>query len=180
MEITIKYIISQIFTVMGYTLVTSTYHIKKRKTVLVLNLLSKFAFAIAYVLLGAWSALAMIGAALIRNTIFMINENEKRNKINKIDILVLVIVYAISIISAFFTYEGFFSLLPVISTLIYTYAIFQKNVKTYKLLGIPTELCCEVYNFYIKSISAIFLELIPLTSSIIGYINEVKKEKQNS
>lgn len=53
------------------------------------------------------SALAMIGVALIRNTIFMINENEKRNKINKIDILVLVIVYAISIISAFSHMKAF-------------------------------------------------------------------------
>ena len=178
MEITIKYIISQIFTIIGYGLTTSTYHMQRRKMVLLLNFLSKFSFAIAYVLLGAWSALAMIGVALIRNTVFMIDkkENGKRNDINKKDIIMLIIVYVITIISAIYTYEGFYSLLPVFSTLIYTYSIFQKNIKTYRLLGIPTEFCCVVYNFYIKSIFAIIMGIMPLISSIIGYIKEVKKE----
>lgn len=176
MEITIKYIISQIFTIIGYGLTTSTYHMKRRKAVLILNFFSKFTFAIAYILLGAWSALAMIGVALIRNTVFMIGENEKRKEIKRKDIIMLIVVYAISIISAIYTYEGLWSLLPVFSTLIYTYSIFQKDIKLYKLLGIPTELCCVCYNFYIKSISAIILGIIPLISSIIGYINEVKKE----
>lgn len=91
MELTTSYIMSQFFTIVGYALTTSTYHVPTRKNVLLLNILSKFAFAIAYILLGAWSALAMIGVALIRNTIFMINEKEngKREKINKLDILML-------------------------------------------------------------------------------------------
>ena len=178
MEITLKYIISQLFTIIGYSLTTATYHMKNRKSVLILNFLSKFTFAIAYVLLGAWSALAMIGVALIRNIVFMVDdtENEKRNSINKLDFIMLVVVYIISIISAICTYECIWSLLPVFSTLIYTYSIFQKNIKTYKLLGIPTELFCVCYSFYIKSISAIILGIIPLISSIIGFINEVKKE----
>lgn len=140
--------------------------------------MSKLAFSIAYILLGAWSALAMIGVALIRNTVFMLGEREnvKRNTINKIDIIMLVVVYFITIISGIFTYECFWSLLPIFSTLTYTYSIFQKNIKVYRLLGIPTELFCVCYNFYIKSISAIVLGIIPLTSSIIGYIKELKKE----
>lgn len=179
MEITIKYIISQIFTIIGYGLTTSTYHMKKRKAVLMLNFWSKFSFAIAYILLGAWSALAMIGVALIRNTVFMIDENKngKRASINILDVIMLIIVYVITIISGIYTSEGFFSLLPIFATLIYTYSIFQKNIKIYRLLGIPTELCCVCYNFYIKSIFAIILGFIPLISSIIGYIKEVKKEK---
>lgn len=179
MEITITYIISQIFTVIGYGLTTSTYHMQKRKTVLILNFLSKFSFAIAYILLGAWSALAMIGVALIRNSVFMIdgNKNVKRNNINRLDVIMLIVVYVITIISGIYTYECFWSLLPIFSTLIYTYSIFQKNIKIYRLLGIPTELFCVIYNFYIKSISAIILGVIPLISSIIGYIKEVKKEK---
>jgi len=181
MEITIRYIISQIFTIIGYGLTTSTYHMKRRKTVLILNFLSKFSFTIAYILLGAWSALAMIGVALIRNTIFMIDENKngKRNNINRIDVIVLIVVYVITIISGIYTYECFWSLLPIFSTLIYTYSICQKNIKTYRLLGIPTELFCVCYSFYIKSIFAIILGIMPLISSIIGYINEVKKEINN-
>ena len=88
----------------------------------------------------------------------------------------LIVVYVISIISAIYTYESVWSLLPVFATLIYTYSIFQKNIKIYRLLGIPTELCYVCYNFFIKSIFAIILSIIVLINSIIGYINEIKKE----
>ena len=178
MEITIRYIFSQIFTIMAYGLTISTYHMRSRKTVLILNFLNKVSLAIAYILLGARTGLAMIGVALIRNTVFLINENKngKRKYINKIDVIMLIVVYVISIISAIYTYQGFWSLLPVFSTLIYTYSIFQKNIKIYRLLGIPTELCCVCYSFYIKSIFAMIMGIMPLISSITGYINEVKKE----
>lgn len=180
MNLTIDYIISQIFTIIGYCLTTSTYHVPNRKLVLLLNLLSKFSFAVAYILLNAWSALAMIGVALIRNTVFMIEkkESEETNSISKKDFAMLILVYLITIISGIYTYEGVWSLLPIFATLLYTYSIFQKNIKIYRLLGIPTELCCILYNFYIKSIFAIILGTMPLISSIIGYINEIKKEKE--
>ena len=174
MEITLEYIFSQIFTVIGYFFTTATYHASNRKLVLILNLLSKFSFMVAYILLGAWSALAMIGVALIRNIVFMIN---KKDTIK--DILMLIIVYLTTIISAIYTYEGFYSLLPVFATLIYTYSIFQKNIRIYKFLGIPTETCCVIYNFYIKSISAIILGIIPLISSIVGFLREINKKEVN-
>ena len=179
MEITMQYIISQIFTVISYMLVASTYQVKNRKAVLTLNLLGQLSFVIAYSLLGAWSGLTMTLLAIIRNIIFIVDENKngKREQMNKIDISILIIMYIISITSAVFTYNGFLSLLPVLATMIYTYAVCQKNIKTYKLLGVPTELFWTCYNIYIKSIFGILLEVIILASCISGYMIEVKKMK---
>ena len=72
MEITIQYIISQIFTIISYILLASTYQVKSRQKVLILNFLSQISFGAAYILLGAWSGLSMVGIALVRNTIFII------------------------------------------------------------------------------------------------------------
>ncbi len=180
MVITIQYVISQIFTVISYIFLASTYHAKNRKTVLVLNVLSQIAFSVAYILLGAWSGLAMAIVALTRNIIFLIDENKngKRNNMNRTDIIILIVLYIISIISAIFTYEGIFSLLPVIATMLYTYSVCQKNIKTYKLLGVPIEILWTLYNIYIKSIFGILLEAIMLTTCIIGYIKETKKTQE--
>lgn len=152
MEVTIQYIISQVFTIISYIFLALTYHMKNRKTILILNILTQIAFTIAYVLLGAWSGLAMAIVAMARNVIFILdeNKNEKREHMNKTDISILVILYIISMISAIFTYERFFSLLPVFATMIYTYAVCQKNIKLYKLLGIPIEILWTCYNIYIK------------------------------
>lgn len=178
MEITIQYIISQIFTIISYILLASTYQVKSRQKVLILNFLSQISFGAAYILLGAWSGLSMVGIALVRNTIFIIDEskNGKRENMNITDISVLISMYIISIISAIYTYESIFSLLPVIATMIYTYAVCQKNIRIYKFLGIPIEILWTGYNLYIKSVFGILLEIIMLTSCTIGYFRETKRQ----
>lgn len=177
MEITVVYIISQIFTIITYALLGLTYYAKNRKTVLAISFLSLIANGIAYILLNAYTGLAMCIVALIRNIIFLIDEkkNGKTDKITKKDIIILVILYLISIISAIFTYDGFLSLLSVFATMLYTYSVWQKKTKVYKLLGIPIGILWILYNIYIKSIFGIILETLLLICSITGYILEIKR-----
>lgn len=179
MELTTAYILSQVFTIITYVLLGITYYAKNRKAVLVISFLSVAANGIAYIFLNAWTGLAMCIVALVRNIIFLVDEkkNGKRNNINKTDIVILIILYAISIISAMFTYDGFFSLLSVFATMLYTYSVWQKNTTTYKLLGIPIGILWIAYNIYIFSIFGIILETILLICSISGYILE-KNSKQ--
>ena len=181
MEITTQYIISQVFTIISYIFLATTYYVKKRRNVLILNCVVQCSFVVAFVLLEAWSGLAMTVLALIRNLFFIVDENKngKRENMNKTDIGVLVVMYVVSIVSAIFTYEGILSLLPVLATMMYTYAVCQKNIRTYKLLGIPIEILWVGYNFYIKSLFGSVLELVMLCVCTIGYIMEVKKTNSN-
>ena len=179
MELTIEYILSQIFTVIMYALLALTYYAKERKKVLVLNFAALIANGIAYVFLSAWSGLAMCFISLTRNIIFLIDEkkNGKRDTINKMDIIILFVLYAISIVSAVFTYEGFLSLFSVFATMLYTYSVWQKKTTVYKLLGIPIGILWITYNSYIGSIFGIVLEGVLLICSITGYVLEMKRNK---
>ncbi len=176
MELTTNYILSQVFTIINYALLGVTYYAKNRKAVLIISFLSVTANGIAYIFLNAWTGFAMCIVALVRNIIFLVDEkkNGKRDNINKTDIMILIVLYAISIISAIFTYDGFFSLLSVFATMLYTYSVWQKDTKTYKLLGIPIGILWIAYNIYIFSIFGIILETILLICSISGYILEIK------
>lgn len=180
MDWSITYILSQIFTIIMYALLALTYYAKDRRRVLVINFLSIIANCIAYIFLNAWSGLAMCIVALIRNIIFLVDEkkNGKREKNNKTDIIILVILYSISVISAVFTYEGFFSLLSVLATMMYTYSVWQKNTTIYKILGIPVGITWMVYNIYIFSIFGVILESILLICSITGYLLEIKRKNE--
>ena len=175
MELTINYILSQIFTIIMYAL---TYYAKDRKKVLIINFLSLVANGIAYIFLNAWTGLAMCVVALIRNIIFLIDEkkNGKRESINRTDVIILVILYVISIISAILTYDGFLSLLSVFATALYTFSVWQKKTNIYKLLGIPIGILWVSYNIYIMSIFGIILEAILLICSITGYLLERRKQ----
>lgn len=175
----IAYILSQVFTIITYVLLAISYYAKDRRKVLIISFLSLIANAIAYIFLSAWTGLAMCAVALIRNIIFLIDENKngKRETNNKTDIIILIILYIISIISAIFTYDGFFSLLSVFATMLYTFSVWQKKTNIYKLLGIPIGILWILYNIYIQSIFGIILETILLICSTTGYILEIKKNK---
>lgn len=172
---TTTYILSQIFTILTYIFLASTYLLKSRKKILIINFISLIANALAYIFLNAWTGVAMCLVALIRNIIFLIDEKKKTNKITKKDIIVLIILYIISVISALFTFDGHLSLLSVIATMLYTYSVWQKKPKTYKLLGIPVGILWILYNIYVKSLFGIILESILLVFSTIGYILTERK-----
>lgn len=173
------YIWSQIFTIAMYVLLAITYYVKDRKKVLIISFLSLIANALAYVLLNAYTGLAMCIVALFRNVYFLIDEkkNGKSEKIGKKDIIVLIILYIIIAISTIFTYEGFLSLLSVFATMLYTYSVWQKKTLIYKFCGIPVGILWVLYNLYVKSIFGVILEGILLISSFTGYILELKSSK---
>lgn len=179
MELTATYVVSQIFTISMYVLLATTYYMKDRKKVLVVNFLATISIAIAYILLGAWSGFAMCIVGIIRNLIFLLDEkkNGKREYINKTDINILSIIYLITLICAIFTYQGALSLLSVFATMLYTYSVWQKKINIYKLLGIPTGILWVAYNTYIMSIFGIILESTLLICSATGYILENRKTK---
>lgn len=172
MSLEATYILSQIFTIINYMLLASTYYVKNRKKILIISFMSLLANAIAYILLNAWTGVAMCLVALIRNIVFLIDEhkNKQANKITKKDIIILIILYIISIISAILTFDGYLSLLSVFATMLYTYSVWQKNPKTYKLFGIPVGILWILYNLYVKSLFGIILESALLVCSTSGYI----------
>lgn len=179
MELTVAYILSQIFTIITYILLAITYYAKDRKTVLTISFLSLIANGLAYAFLNAYTGLAMCVIALVRNIIFLVDEkkNGKQDNITKKDVIILIGLYIISIISAIFTYDGPLSLLSVVATMLYTYSVWQKKTNIYKLLGIPIGILWILYNIYVKSIFGIILESILLICSITGYVLEVRKNK---
>lgn len=177
MEITTTYIISQVFAILMYVLLASTYYLKSRKAVLIINILSMIAQAISFIYLKAYTGLAMDIVAIIRNIVFMIDEkkNGKREQNTKKDVIILALLYIITILLSIFTYNGLPSLFSVLGTFLYTYSVWQKNTNTYKLLGIPTSVSWIAYNIYIKSIFGGILESIVLVCSGIGYLLGRKK-----
>jgi hypothetical protein len=60
-----------------YVLLATTYYLRDRKRVLVVNFLATISIGIAYVLLDAWSGFAMCIVGIVRNIIFIIDEKKK-------------------------------------------------------------------------------------------------------
>jgi hypothetical protein len=176
----ITYIFSQVFVVITYALLMATYLAKSKRSIVLLCSISLVTNATAYILLGAWTGLAMCIIAMLRNLYILWDEKKhgKSQKITKKDVIFLIIVYIAIILVTIPTYNGFLSLLSVFATALYTYSIWQKSTRVYKFCGIPVGMLWLFYNGYVKSIFGVILEFVLLTTSTIGYILETKKNKR--
>lgn len=170
MMFTLTYISSQILAVIYYILFSLTYYMKKRTSTLFIGFIAILIHSISYLLLGGYTATMMGVVAVFRNIIFMYED-----KINKKSKLLLYILYFITIIFGIVTYKDFFSILPIIATILYTYSVWQTDVKNYKLFGFISSFIYVIYNIYLKSIFGILLEFIKTLYAFIGYIKDKGK-----
>lgn len=175
------YIWSQILTIIEYGLLGASYLAKKRKAIVVLDILSMTTGIIAFILLGADLGMAMSVVILLANFYYLWDENEqgKHNKLTLRDYIVLAIVLVVIAVLAVMTYDGPLSLLSVAATVLYEISIFwQGNTRVYKLLGVPVAFCWMTYNGFIGSIFGVICEMVMFITSIVGYVREVKAGKK--
>lgn len=164
MNLSIAYIFSQILVIAYYLIYSITFHLKNKSKILIFGAMATIISSISYFLLNAYTGVAMCFIAILRNALFHKCKSKS----------VLIIIYIITLIASFFSYQNIFSLLSILATLIYTYSLWQESSKKYKLLGILVNTLMLLYNFSIMSIMGIVFMIIALINSVMGYIIECK------
>lgn len=181
MEISVSYILSQIFSILSYICLGTTFYLKNRKKVLMLGFFQTIFLVIGYFFLHQYQGMAMITVGLITNVVFYIDEqkNGKTDKIEKKDIIMLLCILTYTIILAIITYSEPLSLLSVFATVVWIISVWIKQVKLYKLISIPDTILWLAFNIYAKSISGIIVEIVLLGNSILGYKLEIKSDNNS-
>jgi len=159
-ELTPRYILSQVFVFIVYTIMSTTFFMKRHKTILISNTVANGFFIIGFFLLNAYSGMAAVIIAMIRNLLSMVK------KINEKAIMWLSII-ALGI-AGVYTYNGIFSTFILIATMLYSYSICQTNVRTYKILNIFVSLLRLTYNIFVFSIIGIAFEIGLFISAVVG------------
>ena len=162
MELTFTYIASQILIVVYYLIYSFTFGMKSKSKILYTSIIATIICAISYLLLNAYTGIAMCFVAIIRNIWF----SKSKTKFNLIAISLIIVICSI------FTYQTPFSLLNGLATMIYTYSLWQGSTKKYKLLGIPVNFIIIIYDISIKSVMGVIFMVIAFISSIVGYYKE--------
>lgn len=180
MSITLIYVISQIITVAYFSVLILSYLLQSRMKILICNFIAHIGQTTAMALLNGYTGAAMSLIMMIRDLVLLVQEKRKLKgkKISeKFDLIFLIVTVIAIILLTVFTYNGPLSLLSVMATLVTTFALWQKNVKMYKILGIVAGVLWLAYNVFVMSIMGIILESSLLIASTIGYIRDSRKEK---
>lgn len=175
----VRYIISQLFVLNNYVFAMLTYNVRKRKTILLFNMIAATSVLVGFALLGAYSGMAMSIITIIRTIIFLIDDkiNGQSKKMQLKDWIIFFVVSSICLVCAVFTYENWWSMISIFATILYSYSVCQKNMFVYRIVGIPTSIAWIIYNAYVKSIVGVALETALLVVEIIGVVR-FRKETQ--
>ena len=169
------YVLSQVFTAISYALYGSSYLTKNRYMLLVNTMLSSVFFIVAYTLLGATSAVYINVLSIIRQILLLIQE---KNQSQRMYVYVFFFNVISTILVGVFTYEGIFSALPALGTLIFVYSSWQKDIKMYRLCGIFIEFNWLVYGIYLRSVVSIVMECILVPVVIYNFVKICKETSE--
>jgi hypothetical protein len=170
--LTTSYIISQVFVVIALLFLGSSYLVKDKRKVLFLGILCSTFYGLEYLLLGALTGLITNIISVVRNIWFY--HNAKRKKKNSLFVFILLSI--ISIVFGVISFTHWYCILPIIATILFTYTIWQDDIKIYRYLAVPVSICWIVYNACYLSIMGVIAETIVLSFEIIGIIKYNKKK----
>ena len=134
--------------------------------ILIIQTFAFFFKAMHYYLLGGMSGFITSIISLIRNLVFT------KIKASKIWTIIFIILF---ILSGIYYYQGFFCLLPVIATIIYTIIINYDNPKYLRWGMFFTSVAWLIYNIYIISYAGTLIQTAVLMTNILAIIKLDKK-----
>lgn len=150
-------ILAQVFGIIGLIFLIVSVQNNNKVLILIFQIFANIFYGLQYLTLGLFSAGLMSCVSLIRCLIFFYFE-KKRGIITPIYWLIILTI--VPIIISCFTFTGWISLIPIIATILYTYAIWQKNLTRFRVIVSSSSIGWIFYNFvggaYVSLIGGIF------------------------
>lgn len=158
-------ILIQAFGFGGILAAVIAFQCKKHKTILFWRTTNEFLFAVQYLLLGAYTGMAMNLVGCVRNIIFAHNVERKKNNLPFIIFFCLLFIG-----SGIYTWQGYASIFIIVAKLITTLAYGNKNTTIVRCCVLVTSSSWLVYNLFAGSDAGVICEILTLSSLVLGII----------
>ncbi len=168
----IIYLISQIIGFTAFVISLIAYHRDKKEKIFKTMVLANLLDILHYFLLGAYSGCLTKLIALVRNRIIIVKEKSKKLN-SKTVLIILLIIY---LISAIITYENIYSVVPILSAIIYLYFAWNADTLKVKKVAFYCYFLWLLYNICVLSISGVISNCVSIISTFIA----IYKHKSNS
>lgn len=165
--------LAQILGFIALIFIVLSYQNTKKEKFLLIQIFANIFFGIQYLTLHAFSAFCSSVISLIRTLIFFKYEKENR----KTPVRILIIILIIISIFGMLTYEGIYSLIPIIIALFYSYGTWHDNLKLTYIIGIIASLLWIYYNFLVGAYVSIIGSIFELLASAMGFIKLIRQNK---
>ncbi len=160
------FILAQIIGGIVLILTVISVQFKTKEKILICQMLSNLLISIQYFLLNALTGGVVSIINLIRCIIFYYYK--KKNM--KPSIVVLVVFIIVAIVSGILTWQSIFSIIPIIAAIVFTYGLWQDNIKITKICTAITAGNWSIYNMIVKAYAGAIQSIAECISGIIAII----------
>ena len=146
----------------------------KKKKVIFYNYMINVLSGIQYYLLHAYTGFLSIFVTFIRNYVFEYYYNKKKKTPVIWLLLILLFLAAVQVSS----YNGLVTTIPLVTFALYTYAIWQDDMKVFKYFHVPIYFLSIIYYLYYGVLINTITNSIFLLLSMIEIVHGSKKKKK--
>lgn len=122
-------------------------------------------FALQYLLIGAYTGLAMNLVSILRNGVFVELVKRKRSTV-----ICQVLFSLVFVVFGIFTWDGVRSVIVIAAKVLSTVAYGMKDTARLRLLTLPSSLGWLIYNTAVRSWGGILCEVFATLSLLVGII----------
>jgi len=168
--------LAHFFGILGLIFLVISIQNNKKKIVLLFQIFANIFYGLQYIVLNSLSAGMMSFISLIRCIVYYLY-NIKNKKIPK-NILILFIIIIMS--TLLLTYNGLFSIIPIVATILYTYGTWTDNLKLFRYSAIIVTILWIIFNFYVGAYVSFIGSIFELLSVILAvYRFDIRKVDKN-
>ncbi len=163
------YIIGQILSIVAVILGFISFQMKKPKGILVFQTATALVFATHYLMIGAFTAVALNFLAAVKCVCYYI-----RNKRGSKNMITPIFFTALIVVTSIMTWDGWYSVFIMAGLVINSIAFSLSDAQTIRKLNLIKAPLCLFYNIAVLSVGGIIYESATFMSSVIGIIKNRK------
>ena len=161
-----NYIIAQFLAGLAVVITFLGYLKNDKGNFLKYVLISNILYCIHYFFLDDLSFVIAIVMGSFRNIVFLKYVNSKR----LVPMYILLLFEMLTVLSGLLAYSGLFSLIPIFQVCLYTYGVWQPNLRCMYFICILVMVIGVFYNFFIGAYVAIIGNVIEIIAAILGLV----------
>ena len=158
--------LAHVFGALGLLGITAGDNQRNKKSVLISFLIANIMFGVEYLLLDAMAGFFTCMIAAVRSVVYYIYEKKEKKK----PVVLLLIVYAFIIFAGFYSFDGIYSLLPIIGTLLVSWGLWQSNLRAFRIVAVLDPIGYIIYDLCVGAYIGIIAAVLELVGAMIAII----------
>ncbi len=175
-----RFILGQIFGILGALAIIISSFQKTRKKMLIFLIFDPVFYTIQYILLNAYAGALSNIVGIIRTIMFSF---KGKNKFFNSNYPLYIIIFLYLLINIF-THKNIYSLFPIIASIIYAFVLWQDKPKNIRIGSVFMFSMWFIYNLIVKAYISAIVEFVLLISTIIAILkldyNKLVKRHRNN